>query len=51
MLTPNIYPINADKIITIVPQIHIRKTDLLIFEPPAFAAKVPDKARKGMENT
>lgn len=50
MLTPNKYPINADITIAIVPQIQILHTDLLIEDPPTFAARVPDKARKRMEN-
>jgi len=49
-LTPNKYPINADITIAIVPQIHILNTDLQIKDPPTFAAIVPDKARKSMEN-
>ncbi len=50
MLTPNRYPINADITIAMVPQIQILNTDLLIIEPPTFAAIVPDKARNKMEN-
>ncbi len=50
MLTPNKYPINADITMAMVPQIQILNTDLTILEPPTFAARVPDKARKSMEN-
>jgi hypothetical protein len=50
MLTPNRYPIKADIAMAIVPQIHILHTDLPIEDPPTFAARVPDMARKSMEN-
>ena len=50
MLTPNKYTISADNTMAIVPQIHILNTDLPILEPPTFAARVPDTARKSMEN-
>ena len=50
MLTPNKYPINADIAIAIVPQMQILNTDLPIEDPPTFAARVPDRARKRIEN-
>lgn len=50
MLTPNKYPIKAAIIIAIVPQTQILQTDLPTEDPPTFAARVPDKARKMIEN-
>jgi len=32
-----------------VPQMHILRMDFLIDDPPAFAARIPEAARKIME--
>ena len=50
VFTPNIYPTAAVINMATVPQKHILATALEIFDPPIFAAIVPDIAKNKMAN-